>query len=491
MNPGEHGEVFVTEDGAETDLDLGHYERISGTPMSKANNFTTGSIYQSVIEKERRGDYDGETVQVIPHITDEIKRRLQQVEMDFDIVIAETGGTVGDIESQPFLEAIRQIGNERKKDDVLYVHLTLIPRVSTGESKTKPTQHSVRELRSIGLQPDILICRTDGESLSRASTEKVAMFTNVPNNCVISLADASSIYLVPQLLEQQRCAEIILNRFGMESRSPSALLDVQPRLNKHANTTNRATIAIVGKYVQSVDSYKSLREAIFHAELETEIYANVEWIDSSIIEDEGCSSLESVSAILVPGGFGSRGFEGKIQAAQFARERDIPYFGICFGMHAAMIEYARNVLDLEDANTTENTLHTLHPVIALATQWETDNGSIENRNEESYRGGTMRLGGYLCELVPDSRAQKIYDESMVIERHRHRYEVNNKYRELFEAGGMRVSGYNPRDALIEMIELPDAKWYVGCQFHPEFNSTIDKAHPLFCSFVKAAAGLTA
>lgn len=486
MNPGQHGEVFVTEDGAETDLDLGHYERISNCRMQKKNNFTTGSVYEAVIGRERRGDYDGETVQVIPHITDEIKERIYANAEDNDLVIVETGGTVGDIESQPYLEAIRQIRIEQGSENVLSVHLTLIPELSTGETKTKPTQHSVKELRSVGLQPDILLCRSGKHPMSDSDREKIALFTNVDLEGVISVVDAESIYMVPQLLNEQGLDDIIVRKLGI-NKPQAQLEDWRSRLVRTAESTRCAKIGLVGKYVNSTDAYKSLLEAITHAGLATETRVEVEKIDAEELEQNGNGLLKSVDAVLVPGGFGKRGFEGKIHAAAFARKEDKPYLGICYGMHAALIEYARNVLDWPLAHSSEIEPETPIPVIALAEQWMEQDGVTEYRDKESERGGTMRLGSQGCRLEGNSLAQNIYRKDEIYERHRHRYEVNNAYREQYSSNGMRFSGISLTDNLVEVIELPEARWFLGCQFHPEFNSSISQAHPIFCSFIEAAS----
>ena len=486
MNPGQHGEVFVTEDGAETDLDLGHYERISNCRMRRKNNFTTGSVYEAVIRRERQGDYEGETVQVIPHITDEIKTRIYANGEDNDIVIVETGGTVGDIESQPYLEAIRQIRIEQGTQNALYVHLTLIPQLTTGETKTKPTQHSVKELRSVGLQPDVLLCRCGSEPMSRADREKIALFTNVDLAGVISVVDAESIYMVPQILNEQGLDDIIVTKLGID-RPPAALRDWRTQLQKTKQSPKRVRIGLVGKYVQSTDAYKSLLEAITHAGLATETRVEVEKIDAEDVEHNGRSTLESVDAILVPGGFGKRGFEGKIQAAAFARTHDVPYLGICYGMHAALIEYARNVMRWPTAHSSEIEPETPIPIIDLAAQWQERDGATVSRNMNSQRGGTMRLGAQGCRLEENTLASSIYCKQEIYERHRHRYEVNNAYREQFSSNGLRFSGLSMTDDLVEVIEIPDVKWFLACQFHPEFNSSIYQAHPIFCSFIEAAS----
>ncbi|MCY4656422.1 MAG: CTP synthase [Gammaproteobacteria bacterium] len=491
MNPEQHGEVYVTEDGAETDLDLGHYERMTNLRMRRSNNFTAGSVYEAVIRQERRGEFGGQTVQVIPHITDEIKSRIRANQRDahdkpYDIVIVETGGTVGDIESQPFLEAIRQIRIEEGSANVLYVHLTLIPRLSTGEVKTKPTQHSVKELRSIGLQPDILLCRCGPEEMPSTMRDKIALFTDVDIAGVVSLVDVDSIYLVPQLLNDQGLDDLILRKFNIDC--PKAeLQDWKSRVRNTEKFTRSTQIGLVGKYVESTDAYKSLLEAITHAGLETETKVEVIPIKAEELEVNGAGQLETLDAILVPGGFGQRGLEGKIKAARFARENNRPYLGICYGLQVAMIEFARNVLQWEQANSAEIDPDTPQPVIALAEEWEERDGELAIRDHKSDLGGTMRLGLQDCKIEKDSLAFRVYGKSTVSERHRHRYEVNNRYREHFAEKGMRFTGVSKDQNLIEMIELPNLRWFLACQFHPEFSSTMYGAHPIFRSFIEAAS----
>ena len=487
MSPFQHGEVFVTADGAETDLDLGHYERfIRGARMSQRNNFTTGSVYDEVIRKERRGDYLGGTVQVIPHITDEIKRRIRAVGEGFDIVIVEIGGTVGDIESQPFLEAARQLRLEIGARNTLFVHLTLVPRLATaGEIKTKPTQHSVKELRSIGLQPDVLICRSE-EHLPKAVRAKIALFTNVEERAVISLEDvAMSIYQVPVLLNEQSVDDLVVEKFGLDCIG--ADLTAWRRVIDALSSPERTTeIAIVGKYLDLPDAYKSLSEAIIHAGIANRTQVVVRYVDAEQLEQNGCSVLDDVHAILVPGGFGPRGFEGKILAARYARENNVPYLGICYGLHAAVIEFARDVAELDGAHSTEIDPDTRHPVIALVSEWVDQTGKTEHRDGGEDLGGTMRLGEQCCLLARTSLSRALYGTDSVMERHRHRYEVNNDYVAELEKHGLAVAGRSDADDLVEMIELPTADWFVACQFHPEFSSSPQDSHPLFRGFIEAA-----
>ena len=491
MSPNQHGEVFVTADGAETDLDLGHYERFIQRKMGRINNFTTGSVYDAVIKRERAGDYGGLTVQVIPHITDEIKRRIRSVAADNDVVIVETGGTVGDIESQPFLEAIRQMRLEEGIDRTLFMHLTLVPQLSDGEDKTKPTQHSVKELRSIGLQPDILICRCKEQKLDASPRRKIALFTNVPEEAVISLANADSIYQVPLVLHEQRLDEIVLKHFGLAS----ARADLSPwvevdRKRRGANNTTR--IALVGKYVDSIDAYMSLIEALTHAGIQNGVNIEIETIDSETLEQEGNASLEDVHGVLIPGGFGPRGFEGKIQAAGFARQNHVPYLGICYGLHAAVVEFARNEIGWIDANSTELQRDTGHPVIALVNEWrDDDSGETKQYQPGDDLGGTMRLGEQECMLSVESRVNGIYRQDSIRERHRHRYEVNEDYIAEFENAGMCFSGRSKNEQLVEVLELTNGQWYVACQFHPEFTSTPMDGHPLFSDFVRASTDFAA
>jgi len=485
MSPFQHGEVFVTEDGAETDLDLGHYERFLHAKMSKRNNFTAGQIYESVIKKERRGDYLGGTVQVIPHITDEIKQFIRRGAGDAQVAIVEIGGTVGDIESLPFLEAIRQMGIELGRDNCCYIHLTLVPYVAAaGEIKTKPTQHSVKELREIGIQPDVLLCRAD-RPLPDDERRKIALFTNVTVEAVISAMDVDSIYKIPAMLHDQKLDDIVCRKLALDP--PPANLSSWARL-VHAleNPKRTVNIALVGKYVDLTESYKSLTEALIHAGIHTGAKVRIQYVDSESIEKNGTGSLQNMDAILVPGGFGRRGVEGKIKAIRYARENEIPYLGICLGMQLAVIEYARNVGGLVGAHSTEFDPDTPHPVIALITEWQDRDGRVERRDTQSGLGGTMRLGGQECVLEPDSAVRRIYGQDRIMERHRHRYEVNNHYLPRLKAAGVKVSGVSVKDGLCEMIELPRHPWFVGCQFHPEFTSTPRNGHPLFKSFVQAA-----
>lgn len=487
MNPFQHGEVFVTDDGAETDLDLGHYERFISTRMTKRNNFTTGQIYESVIRKERRGDYLGGTVQVIPHITDEIKLFIRNGVDDAQVAIVEIGGTVGDIESLPFLEAIRQMAVQLPRQDTCFIHLTLLPYIgSAGELKTKPTQHSVKELREIGIQPDVLLCRAD-RMLPQDERRKIAMFTNVKEEAVISAIDVDSIYKIPALLHEQMLDEIICHKLNILAKS--ADLSVWKKL-VHAleHPQHLVTIALVGKYVDLTESYKSLSEALIHAGIHTCSKIDICYIDSEEIEKQGTDCLRDKDAILVPGGFGKRGVEGKIAAIHYARTHHIPYLGICLGMQLAVIEYARNKLKLKDAHSTEFNPTTPHPVLGLITEWRTREGRIEKRTSKTDLGGTMRLGGQECILKENSLAREIYGKDKIIERHRHRYEVNTAYIPDLEQAGLQVSGLSSEENLCEMVELPKSEhpWFVACQFHPEFTSTPRKGHPLFMAYVKAA-----
>ncbi|RPI47519.1 MAG: CTP synthase [Betaproteobacteria bacterium] len=485
MSPFQHGEVFVTEDGAETDLDLGHYERFVNHRMTKRNNFTTGQIYDSVIRKERRGEYLGGTVQVIPHITDEIKHFIRLGAGDAEVAIVEIGGTVGDIESLPFLEAIRQMGIELPRNHVCYIHLTLVPFIgSAGEMKTKPTQHSVKELRGIGIQPDVLLCRAD-RPLPEDERRKIALFTNVSVEAVISAVDVDSIYKIPSMLHAQHLDDIVCRVLALNPQP--ADLGVWERLvERLEHPRAQVDIALVGKYVDLTESYKSLSEALVHAGIHTGAKPKIHYIDSENIEREGTACLEGMHAILVPGGFGKRGVEGKIAAIRFARERGVPYLGICLGMQLAIIEYARNVVGLADAHSTEFDPQSEHPVIALITEWHTRDGQTEVRTTQSDLGGTMRLGGQECTLAEGSVVRSIYRQDIISERHRHRYEVNNRFRAALEQHGMRFSGISVKDDLAEMIELPDHPWFVACQFHPEFTSTPRGGHPLFSAFLAAA-----
>jgi CTP synthase len=478
LNPYEHGECFVTNDGAETDLDLGHYERFLNTPTSQANNVTTGKIYQSVIEKERKGEYLGKTVQVIPHITDEIKERIQILgkKGTYDIVITEIGGTVGDIESLPYVEAVRQMLWEFE-NDCLVVHLTLIPYLSAaGELKTKPTQHSVKQLLELGVQPDILCCRTE-HPLDLNLRKKIAKFCNVSVNAVIESRDAESIYDVPLLMQEEELDKVVLEKLNLSSKTIPNLDDWKSFLQRLKNPTTEINIALIGKYVELKDSYKSISESFIHAGVANECRVNVRWIHSEKLTKENVSiELKEMDGILVAPGFGSRGIAGKIEAVRFARENNIPFFGICLGMQCAVIEFARNVLGLKDAHTTEISEDTKNPVISM----------MEEQKNISNMGGTMRLGAYKCELKPDSKAAIAYKTEKITERHRHRYEFNNNYLEKFEEKGMIATGKNPESGLVEVIEIPSHPWFVGAQFHPEYKSTVAKPHPLFVAFVKAS-----
>jgi CTP synthase len=487
MSPFQHGEVFVTTDGAETDLDLGHYERFVRATMSKRSNFTTGRVYADVIQKERRGDYLGATVQVIPHITDEIKHKIKQGAEGADIALVEIGGTVGDIESLPFLEAIRQMRIELGTRQTLFLHLTLVPYLPiAGETKTKPTQHSAKELRSIGIQPDMLLCRS--EKVLRAEDRgKIALFTNVEMRAVISLPDISPIYKIPLWLSEQEVDQIVMEKLGVEhERQQTDLTEWQHVVDAYEHPTGTVQIGLVGKYTNLTDSYKSLSEALQHAGLQTRTRVVVKYLDAVEIEQQGVGILQGMDAILVPGGFGQRGIEGKVLAAQFAREKKIPYLGICLGMQIAIIEYARHVVGLKDANSTEFDAQTTHPVIALVTEWAGLDGKIEQRQAGVDMGGTMRLGAQVCHLAAGSLVSTLYGKEQILERHRHRYEVNNAFIEALEAKGLKVSGYSEGLKLVEMIELPDHPWFVGCQFHPEFTSTPRDGHPLFTGFIQAA-----
>jgi len=485
MSPFQHGEVFVTDDGAETDLDLGHYERFLHAKMSKRNNFTTGQIYESVIKKERRGDYLGGTVQVIPHITDEIKQFIHRGAGEAQVAIVEIGGTVGDIESLPFLEAIRQMGIELGRDNCCYIHLTLVPYVAAaGEIKTKPTQHSVKELREIGIQPDVLLCRAD-RPLPDDERRKIALFTNVTVEAVISAVDVDSIYKIPTMLHVQKLDDIVCRKLALNA-PPANLSSWEGLVHALEHPQRAANIALVGKYVDLTESYKSLTEALIHAGIHTGARVKIHYMDSETIEKNGTGSLAAMDAILVPGGFGKRGVEGKIKAIRYARENGIPYLGICLGMQLAVIEYARNIAGLVGAHSTEFDPDTPHPVIALITEWQDRDGRVEHRDAQSNLGGTMRLGGQECVLEPDSMVRRIYGQDRIVERHRHRYEVNNHYLPRLKKAGLKVSGMSAKDGLCEMIELSGHAWFVGCQFHPEFTSTPRHGHPLFKAFVQAA-----
>ena len=486
MSPYQHGEVYVTEDGAETDLDLGHYERFTRCETSKASNITTGKVYGNVIARERRGDYLGRTVQVIPHITNEIKERIRSASdaSDCDVVITEIGGTVGDIESLPFLEAIRQMGVELGHNNVLYMHLTLIPYIpSSGEIKTKPTQHSVKELRSIGIQPDILLCRAQTK-VPDEQRRKIALFTNVEERAVISAVDADDLYKIPMLLHEEGLDDIVVDKLRLDV-PPADLSEWRQVVAAKTNPDTTVTIAMVGKYVNLRDSYISLTEALIHAGVRTRTRVKIQFVEATDVEKHGTGLLDGVDAILVPGGFGERGIEGKIQAIQYARENRIPYLGICLGMQLAIIEYARDVASLHGAHSTEFNRSAPHPVIALISEWQDEKGTTEQRTEKSEMGGTMRLGAQEVRLSHGSRSHQIYGSDLIQERHRHRYEFNNRYLQKMMNAGLRFSGFS-RDGLVEMIELPTHPFFVASQFHPEFRSTPRDGHPLFTGFVKAA-----
>lgn len=487
MNPFQHGEVFVTDDGAETDLDLGHYERFTSAKLGKDNNFTTGKIYHSVIMKERRGDYLGGTVQVIPHITEEIKHSIRQVADGVDVVIVEIGGTIGDIESLPFLEAIRQFRTDAGKDNVIYIHLTLVPYIGTaGELKTKPTQHSVKELRSIGIQPDILLCRTD-RFLSKKIKAKIALFCNVGQDAVITAKDVDCIYEVPLVFHQEGLDAKIVELLNIWTRAPR--LDAwQEFVQKYKAPKNSVTIAIVGKYVDLTESYKSLNEALYHGGVANDCRVNLTFVDSEEVDDGTCSHhLADADGILVPGGFGTRGIEGKVCAANYARVNKVPYFGICLGMQIAVIEFARNVAGLKGANSSEFDATTPYPVIYLMTEWYNDQtGKVETRDFDSAKGATMRLGAYPCRLENNTFAYAAYQEVNISERHRHRYEFNNEFKDRLEESGLVISGMSPSADLVEITELKDHPWFLGCQFHPEFKSRPMKPHPLFREFIRAS-----
>ena len=484
MSPYQHGEVYVTEDGAETDLDLGHYERFLRSKMTKNNNFTSGQVYETILRRERRGDYLGGTVQVIPHLTDEIKRRVYAGAGDADIAVVEIGGTVGDIESQPFLEAVRQLKVELGHQRALLLHLTLVPYIaSAGETKTKPTQHSVKEMRSIGLQPDMLLCRSEVQ-IEESQRQKISLFTNVEARAVIPVIDAQSIYMIPRMLHEQGLDQFVLDRFGMDL--PQAdLSEWDFVVDSHMNAEGLVTIAMVGKYMELLDAYKSVTEALIHAGIHEKTKVKIRYIDSELLEQDH-SLLDGVDAILVPGGFGSRGTEGKIYAVKTARENNIPYLGICLGMQMAIIEYARNVCGLTDANSTEFDAETTNPVVGLISEWIDAQGKKELRSEDSDLGGTMRLGSQVCHLLPGSKAQEIYAADKVEERHRHRFEVNNNFLPVLKEAGLVIGGLSHDKTLVETIELPDHPWFFASQFHPEFNSTPRDGHPVFQGFVVAA-----
>lgn len=485
MSPIQHGEVFVTNDGAETDLDLGHYERFIRTKMTKKNNFTTGRIYQGILARERRGEFLGATIQVIPHITNDIKRRVIEGAEGYDVAMVEIGGTVGDIESQPFLEAIRQLGVELGRERAMYMHLTLVPYLAaSGEIKTKPTQHSVKELRSIGIFPDILVCRSE-MAIPANERAKIALFTNVEEKAVVSMRDVDSIYKIPAHLVAQGTDEIVCKRFGIDA--PAAdLHEWEKVLFQEANPKGEVTIGMVGKYIELPDAYKSVNEALKHAGLKNQLSVKIKYIDSQSVEAKGDEALQGVDALLVPGGFGERGVEGKILTAKYARENNIPYFGICLGMQVALIEYARNVANLSQANSTEFNSETPYPVVGLIEEWLDEDGQVELRDSNSDLGGTMRLGSQQCHIIEGTKAAEIYGDGDVFERHRHRYEVNNNYREKLTEAGLVFSGLSADKKLVEMIEIPEHPWFVAGQFHPEFNSTPRDGHPLFESFIAAA-----
>ena len=488
MSPFQHGEVYVTDDGAETDLDLGHYERFVNTRLSGLNSITTGKIYEAVIRKERRGDYLGGTVQVIPHVTDEIKRCI---DAGFDVALVEIGGTVGDIESLPFLEAIRQMRIERGPEKAMYMHLTLIPYIAAaGELKTKPTQHSVKELRSIGIQPDVLLCRSE-QPLPDGERRKIALFTNVPEKAVISAIDLDNIYRIPEWLHAQRLDQLVVDQLHLQDKASATadLSDWDAVVDASSNPIDEVTIAVVGKYVDHQDAYKSVGEALKHGGIRQRTRVRLKWMESEDIERDGAAAmLAGIDGILVPGGFGDRGFEGKVLTAQYAREHKVPYFGICYGMQAAVVDVARNVAGLAGANSTENDRATPHPVIGLITEWRTQSGEIERRDEGSDLGGTMRLGLQEQRIKPGTLAHQLYGREVVGERHRHRYEFNNRYRTQMEDAGLLISAKSMDDLLVEMVELPQAKhpWFLACQAHPEFLSTPRSGHPLFVGFIRAA-----
>ena len=485
MSPFQHGEVFVTEDGAETDLDLGHYERFSRVTMKQNNNFTAGRVYEEVLKRERRGDYLGATIQVIPHITDEIKKRIAEGAGNADIALVEIGGTVGDIESQPFLEAVRQLRVELGAQKAVFLHLTLVPYISTaGETKTKPTQHSVKELRSIGIQPDILVCRSEQE-IDESARKKIALFTNVDIPAVISLPDTDSIYRIPSIIGAAGLDEIVVNKLDLKCPQAS-LAEWDLVVDAQLNPEREIRLAMVGKYMDLLDAYKSLNEAITHAGIKTRTAVRISYIDSADVMKNGVGQLAGHHAILIPGGFGERGFEGKILATRYARENKIPFLGICLGLQAAVIDFARNVAGLDGANSTEFSDNCRHPVIALISEWKTASGDIELRNKESDLGGTMRLGGQKCILNKESTTYGCYGAWEIIERHRHRYEFNNDYIDRLTSAGLSLVGKSADGMLVEVIEVPDHPWFVGCQFHPEFTSTPREGHPLFTGFVNAA-----
>jgi CTP synthase len=487
MSPFQHGEVYVTDDGAETDLDLGHYERFVRTHLTRKNSITTGRIYDNVIRKERRGDYLGGTVQVIPHVTDEIKHAIYAATEGFDVGLVEIGGTVGDIESLPFLEAIRQIRSERGPDNAIFMHLTLVPFIAAaGELKTKPTQHSVKELRSIGIQPDVLLCRSE-QPLPESDRRKIALFTNVPEEAVISCLDVDTIYKLPLWLHAQGLDGIVIKRLRLENEvGPADLSEWQSVVEAVENPVDSVTIAVVGKYVDHQDAYKSIGEALRHGGLRQRTRVQLKWLESEQVEKDGVAILAGVDGILVPGGFGDRGFEGKVATSQYAREHNVPYFGICYGMQAAVVDVLRHQGGLPGANTTEIDRQCVDPAIALITEWRTASGEVERRSADSDLGGTMRLGLQECRLKPGTLAHKLYGKDVVAERHRHRYEFNNHYREAVENAGMTISAQSMDGLLVEMVEIPSHPWFLACQAHPEFLSTPRYGHPLFTGFIEAA-----
>jgi len=485
MSPFQHGEVYVTEDGAETDLDLGHYERFLRTKMTRRNNFTTGRVYETVLRKERRGDYLGGTVQVIPHITDEIKRRILEGGKGYDVALVEIGGTVGDIESQPFLEAVRQLKVELGPQRSLLIHLTLVPYIATaGETKTKPTQHSVKELRSIGLQPEVLLCRSD-KIIDVESRRKISLFTNVEERAVVPLPDAETIYAIPRMLQGYALDQIVCERLQIDAPEPD-LSEWDKVVDGKLHPEHEVTIAMVGKYMNLLDAYKSLNESLQHAGIHTRTRVNLLHINAEDVEEKGVDLLRHADAILVPGGFGERGMDGKLATVRYARENNVPYLGICLGMQSVIIEFARNVLNLPEANSTEFDRKTPHPVVGLITEWVTADGAVEKRDESSDLGGTMRLGAQECRLERSSKVREIYGEDVIVERHRHRYEVNNRYLDQLRQAGLSIGGWSADDTLVEVVELPDHPWFIACQFHPEFTSTPRDGHPLFISYIKAA-----
>ena len=489
MSPFQHGEVYVTDDGAETDLDLGHYERFVRTRLSRKNSVTTGRIYENVIRKERRGDYLGATVQVIPHITDEIRRCIDAATEGFDVALVEIGGTVGDIESLPFLEAIRQVRTERGASKALFMHLTLVPFIgAAGELRTKPTQHSVKELRSIGIQPDVLLCRSE-QVIPDGERRKISLFTNVPERAVISVPDVDVLYKIPMGLHRQGLDEIVIDQLGLREKvGPADLHEWEDAVDATVHPDDAVTIAVVGKYVDHQDAYKSVGEALKHGGLRQRTKVTLKWLEAQDLEGSDMSALADVDGILVPGGFGDRGFEGKVLTSQYAREHGVPYFGICYGMQAAVVDYARHVAGLAGANSTENDRQTVHPVIGLITEWRTAAGEVEKRDEKSDLGGTMRLGLQEQRLKPGTLAHQLYGRDVVAERHRHRYEFNNRYRTQLEEAGLVISGKSMDDTLVEVVELPQQvhPWFLACQAHPEFLSTPREGHPLFIGFIAAA-----